>query len=47
MNTIIIGKESLLTKYLHQNDKNAIIFSARDHLKIPGIAQFINKKKKS
>ena len=45
MNTIIIGKESLLTKYLYKNNKNAIIFSARDHLKIPDIAKFINSKK--
>ena len=45
MNTIIIGKESLLTKYLYQNNKSAIIFSARNHLLIPDIAKFINSKK--
>ena len=45
MNTVIIGKESLLTKYLYQNNKNAIIFSARDHSKITDIAKFLNKKK--
>ena len=46
MKTIIIGKESLLTKHLYKNNKKYVIFSARDHLEIPIIARFINKNKK-
>ena len=45
MKTIIIGKESLLTKYLHNYNKKSIIFSARNHSEILRIAKFINSQK--
>jgi len=45
MKTIIIGKESLLTKYLHNYNKKSIIFSARNHSEILNIAKFVNNQK--
>ena len=42
-NIVIIGKESLLTKYISKKNKRCIIFSARNHLEIEKISKTINK----
>ena len=45
MDTVIIGKESLLTKYLKAKNKKAIIFSSRNKDDIKIIISFINSSK--
>ena len=45
MDTVIIGKESLLTKYLKAKNKKAIIFSSRNKDDIKIIINFINSSK--
>ena len=42
-NIVIIGKESLLTKYILKQNKKSLVFSARDHLEIENISTAINK----
>ena len=46
MKTIIIGKESLLTKHLKLKIKNSIVFSSRSEEEIYEIVDFINNSKK-
>ena len=45
MKTIIIGKESLLSKHLKINNKNSVIFSSRSTIEINKIIKFINSQK--
>ena len=45
MDTVIIGKESLLTKHLKAKNKKAIIFSSRNKDDIKIIINFINSSK--
>ena len=46
MKTIIIGKESLLTKHLKLKIKNSIVFSSRSEEEIYEIVDYINNSKK-
>ena len=43
MKTIIIGKKSLLTKYLTLNNKNSIVFPARHESDLEDVLNYINK----
>lgn len=45
MRTIIIGKESLLTKYLKSNNKSSIVFPTRDKSDLNNVVNFINSSK--
>ena len=45
MKTIIIGKESLLSKHLKIYNKNSVIFSSRSTIEIKKIIKFINSQK--
>lgn len=45
MKTIIIGKKSLLTKYLILNNKNSIVFPARHESDLKNVLDFVNKSK--
>ena len=45
MKTIIIGKESLLTKYLKIKYKKTLVFSSRDKKDLYNIIDYINSSK--
>ena len=45
MNTIIIGKESLLTKYLKIKEKKTLVFSSRNKDDLVQIVDYINTSK--
>ena len=45
MKTIIIGKKSLLTKYLTLNNKNSIVFPARHESDLKNVLDYVNKSK--
>ena len=45
MKIIIIGKKSLLTKYLTLNNKNSIVFPARHESDLKNVLDYVNKSK--